>query len=252
MFYSGHARIASSLALIRSGFEGRAERRYAGYRAEYRALAAALPANARVLLHSSHITLGIDREVLLDWTGFQGLVSYAKLRTPRELYDYYRSLGVTHLLYVPRERPASSRQEEVLWNAFVTRHAVSVPGSFGAYRLLKMPPAPPPVEAPYRVAVFGMPGYADGVYPIEALHTIEYLWPSERKYRPPELAFARGSALRKESLASVDAVLLGHKSARERSLAAELKGNSAAIKYAGQFSLHLLKRAPIAEAPASH
>jgi hypothetical protein len=239
-FYSGDSRIASSIALIRSGYDGRAAGRFDGYRRVYRDIGKALPADARVLLHTSHLNLGIDREILLDWSGFQGLISYAHLRTPRELHDYFRSLGITHLLYTPGERVASSRQEEVLWYAFVTRHAEFV-GKFGGYRLLAMPRVPPPAEPPYRVAVFGMPGYADGVYPIEALSTIEYLWPTKRRYRSPARAVGEDRAELSSTLAGVNAVLVGDRSRFQRLIAGELR-NAQALKYPGQFSVYLMNR----------
>jgi hypothetical protein len=239
-FYSGDERMKSAISLICSGYEGRAAERFDGYRKQYRDMNDALPEKARVLLHMSHSNLGIDREVLIDWIGFQGLISYAALRTPRELYDYLRANGITHLLYEPGQRAANSRQDEVLWNAFVTRHAREV-GKFGGYRLLAMPSTPPPVERPYQVASFGLPGYADGIYPIEAMSTVEYLWESERRYRSPARTVGEGQTDVKSALAEVDAVLVGHRSRFEKMIGRELR-RSPTIKYSGAFSLYLVRR----------
>src|SRR5690606_2480899 len=41
--WGGYARVDSSLSLLKSGFDGRAQLRYAGYRSVYRAMERALP-----------------------------------------------------------------------------------------------------------------------------------------------------------------------------------------------------------------
>ena len=67
---------------------------------------------------------------------------------------------------------APSKQEEVVWNALVTGYAVPL-GQFGVWRLVALPATAPRVEPrQFRVASLGLWGYADGVYPVEAMHTI--------------------------------------------------------------------------------
>ena len=48
---------------------------------------------------------------------------------------------------------------------------------FGAMSVIAVPPAPPPPVDPYRILVAGLGGYADGLYPIDALSTCEELPP---------------------------------------------------------------------------
>jgi hypothetical protein len=236
-FYSGHERINGAITLIRSGFEGRAKDRYSGYLKAYRDVGKALPRDARVLLHSSHVTLGIDREIVLDWAGFQGLVHYDQVRAPRELYEYYRSLGITHILYTPGERIASSRQEEVVFNALVHRHVKRV-GTFGGLQLFKLPEQPPPREQPYRVAVLGLHGYADGLYPIQALNANEYIPPALRNYsapsRPANTPAAAGIAIEE-----ADAVLLGPGYVSSSHLLGRFAGFVKALQYPGQVAVYL-------------
>jgi hypothetical protein len=239
-FYTAHARVAGTMELARSGFEGRAAKRFDNFRREQRELTKKLPREARVLLHNEHVSLGVDREVVLDWTGFQGFIDYSGLKSPRELHAYYRERGLTHLLFVPRQRPASSRQEEVLWNAYVTRHAEQV-ANVGPYRLMKVASKPPAREPPYRVASFGMYGYVDGVYPIEAMNTSEYLWPAKRRYAAPQSRYDGQRATLDAMLSEVDAVFFANGSPLERTVAGELRGWTD-VKYAGQFSLYLRKR----------
>lgn len=208
MFYTQLDRIKSSLELITSGFSGNAERRFDHYRATYRSIKHALPRNARVLLHTFHMSLGIDREVLLDWANYQGLITYAKIHTPRELYDYYRSLGITHMLYEHQMvSPASSKQEEVVWNALITGYAIPM-GQFGPYKLVRLADTPPPEEPSYRVAALGVPGYRDGVYPIQHMGAVEYLPPHLLKFGHPDIVMPTDPAEIAAHLRGVDAVLM--------------------------------------------
>jgi len=208
-FYGGRVLIAHSFELIASGFQGRAEQRFEGFRKAFLDIDRALPGDARVLLHDQHVSLGIDREIVLDWPGFQALVSYASIRTPRELYDYFQSLGITHLLYPAHPRvAAASKQEEVMWRAFVAGYAPPV-GSFGEYRLAAMPETPPPHRPPYRVATLRIPGYLDGIYPVDRLGTMEFLPPELQSFSAPARPMPADPGEQAALVATADAVLLG-------------------------------------------
>jgi hypothetical protein len=174
LFYSSYDRIRSAMDLIRSGYEGRAKTRFDQYRDGYVKLGKRLPPNATVLLHSSHVNLGIDRRLYLDWAGFQGLVDYSGLRTPRDAYDFYRRLGITHLLFLAGERPAPTLQEEVVYDSLVHDLGGGQP-AFSGYRLVDLSQAPPPPRAPLRVATIGVTGYGSGVFAVEHLNTNVYL-----------------------------------------------------------------------------
>jgi hypothetical protein len=204
-FYTSHGRINDAMNLIRSGFEDHAKTRFDGYRSEFVAIGKAVPKNARILLHKSHVTLGIEREIVLDWAGFQGLIDYRGLHTPRELYDYYRSLHITHLLVEGDMPRADSKAEEVLWQAFITRHAVSA-GQFGGHRLFRMPALPPPVEPSYRVAIVGVEPDVDGIYPIERLASLDCLPHPRRSHKALETW--SDEATRLAGLGRVDAVFM--------------------------------------------
>ncbi|HYP87850.1 MAG TPA: hypothetical protein VEQ59_06845, partial [Polyangiaceae bacterium] len=70
VFYSSQERIRSALDLIGTGFAGTARTRFDRYRSTFIALGKALPPDATVMLHTSHVSLGIDRRLVLDWSGF--------------------------------------------------------------------------------------------------------------------------------------------------------------------------------------
>jgi hypothetical protein len=48
-----------------------------------------------------------------------------------------------------------------------------------------MPASPPPPEAPYQVLAIGLPGYKDGLYPVESLSTCETLPPAYQHRADP-------------------------------------------------------------------
>ncbi|HEV8247233.1 MAG TPA: hypothetical protein VGP93_15755, partial [Polyangiaceae bacterium] len=240
LFYSSQERIQGAFALIRSGFDGKSQTRLDGYRDPYVRIGKALPENARLMLHTTHLNLGINREIVLDWAGFQGLIDYHPVRTPRQLFDYYRSLGITHFLYEPRVRGSSSKQEEVVWNALVSRYAKRVL-NVGGYSLLSMPQDPPPEEPSYQVASIGMNGYADGTYPIESMNTIEYLPAPYQKFNPPAIPLPTDPQERVETVLRADAVFIGPKAPDELLISALDKKFTSALKLSGAFTLYLKK-----------
>jgi hypothetical protein len=236
-FYASKDRLQSSINLISSTFDGKAATRFKHFRETYVSIGKALPRRATVLLHTTHVSLGIDRDVILDWAGFQGLISYAETRTPRELYDRYRGLGITHMLDEPNRRAAPSKQEDVLFQTFVKRHGRRS-RTYGGYRLTTMPSRPPPDEQPYRVLCLGLGSYADGLYPIESLATIESLPAHLRSFKDPAVP---RTADNEQALADqADAVICGPRSCPQ--LLTAPRSLQAVVSYPGSFSIFVPKR----------
>ena len=181
-YCSGSDRLMNSLALIRSGYEGHAKSRFDSYFSNQVAIGKGLPQNAKVLVHESHLSLGVDRDILFDTVGFQGLITYDGVRSPRELFDYYRSLGITHI-WDGAGHGEATRQEAALFYLFLTRYCQAMNNRGG--RVFAMPSAAPPVEAPYQALSLGVHGYADGLYPIEGLNAPEHLPEGLRQYGSP-------------------------------------------------------------------
>jgi hypothetical protein len=240
LVYNEYSRIQSAFDLIRSGFENRAQSRFDGYRGSFREISAALPANARVLLHTSHLSLGIDREVYFDWLGYQGLIGYDALHTPAELFAYFRSLGITHLLYEPGNRPAATKQEEILWHALIG--SARSMGNFSGHTLLAMPVTSPAPEPPYNVIAIGLHDYANGIYPIEAMNTDEYLPRALQKFAKPREAMPGAVELKPEILVHVNAVLLGPNARGELQTTLVRQHFKQVATLSGRFSLYLRGR----------
>ena len=242
IFYSSKDRIAPALALITSGFNGTAATRFDGAYDPYLQIGKALPPDAKVLLHMSHTHLGIDRELVLDWAGYQGLISYSKLHDMRELAELYQSLGISHLLYKPGERPDSSIQGEVLFQSLVRWLGKPVAES-GGLRLLRLPTELPPPQASLRVLAFNLFGYGSGVFPISSLHTMEDLPGSELWYDAPEAPLPADAA----GLAALnaDAVVVGASPALNKLQKAFLARDfTLAVSYGRKHSVYLRRAAP--------
>jgi hypothetical protein len=151
--------------------------------------------------------LGIDRPVLLDWAGFQGLIDYRPLRSAHDLDARLRELGVTHVVWLAEGPPAPSKQADVLFHALVQPLEAET-RSFGPLRVAPLGPSGPPASPPLEVVVFGVPGYADGLYPVESLTALEYMPPELRDFAKPATPARRWSdaaALAEQA----DAVVLG-------------------------------------------
>lgn len=207
LFYNSYGRIDSAMTLIRSGFENTSQALFDTYRKSFRDIHAALPKGSRVLLHNAHPNLGIDHDLYLDGLGYQALIIYDHVHTPAELYHYFRKLGLSHLLYDPGGFRAPTKQQEVLWNAFI--RSARLLGNFGNYRLLEMPKEAPAAEPAWSVALLGMRGYADGIYPIGHLNTDEQLPHALQKYARPTERLATDPKERKKQLEKVQAILVG-------------------------------------------
>lgn len=202
LFYSGFGRLDDAMAMIRSGFEGRAKHRFDQYLASQLALSQSLPPHAVVLFHNTRLALGMNRKVLQDLPGYQGLISYRGVRTARELCELYRSFGITHMAHERGVWPTLTKQEEVVIGVFLARYAKNI-SHHGEYEVIELPAELPPVEAPYRVLTLGINGYADGVYPVEALNVYDPLPGPMLHYPPPAIPAPEGSP---ESIAALDTV----------------------------------------------
>jgi hypothetical protein len=239
LFFSGPERLFDAVNLIRSGYEGNARSRFHRYMAAEVAVSKRLPAGSVVLFHNSRLSLGINHKVLQDLAGFQGLISYRGVKTPRDVYDLYRSHGVTHILHQRGVWVAFSKQEEVLFLAFIDRFAGGVFHE-GGYEVIEMPKVSPPAQSPYRVLALGLTGYADGVYPIEAMSVIEPIPDPHRSWPSPAVAATPTSAAMPEVIDPVNAAVIGAGVQLPPALDSALREKfQNQLSYGGRFTVYL-------------
>jgi hypothetical protein len=204
-----------SHAMITSPVKRVADLLAQGYKKQYRerldvfdgwvAIGKALPPDAHVMLHENHVHLGLSRRTTSDWGAWQFGISYGRLVTPRAVYDRYRELGVTHLVWVDGVAEGwDSLAGDLVFFDFALRRTVE-PRRVGSHTIARMPDQPPPNEAGM-VAVFGTKGYyKDGLYRIEDLRTPVF-GPDRTKFAPPVEALEEDGE--DELLAKADFVVL--------------------------------------------
>jgi hypothetical protein len=246
--YTNIHRLSSSIELVSSGYAGNTDAVFAKYRSAYRELSDALPEDARVVLHSARMCLGIDRDLTYDIAGAQGLISYAGIAGPRELYDYYRSLGFTHVVYTPDIRPPMIRQADVLFLELVHHYGVGS-RDFGDYRLVELPKTPPPVDSGYDVLMLGMDGYRDGLYPVASLSTAQKGSLSHQRFADPLIETSTDDPKLIELLQRARAVVIDGKVPPSIRTALSRRF-MVASRYSGAHSVYLLKNAYLS-APSS-
>ena len=251
MIYSSNSRVQSALAMIRAGYDGNRDNRF-NFRSDFREIGKYLPPGARVLMHTYRPNLGIEREVLMDWAGQQGLFSYEPLRDARGVHEMWRSQGTTHVLYLPG-REAPSKQEDVLFHDYLS-HYTKTHKRFGGYDVVEIPAeAPPALDHPYHVLAVGLSGYKDGLYPIEALNTHEAVPRHLLHWAPPSTPWPRDPAAATALVDQAEAVLLGAKPALDATVKQHIdalfpiavsKGRSTTIHYRKKEVVALPPEAP--------
>jgi hypothetical protein len=155
------------------------------------ALERALPKKAVVFLHHWHLSLGINRPVFLDWVGFQGSIDYRAYATARDFYDRLRALGVTHVVHLPGNQMAPSKQEDAIFQSLTLGYG-GPKQRFGMFEMYPLPETPPPQRAPIKVLVAGLPPYADGLYDVSALGVCHNLPAHLQHYPPPSVSASVG------------------------------------------------------------
>lgn len=241
-FYSAFDRIVDSMDMIRSGYEGRVNARFDKYLRSQVELSKQLPAHSVVLFHNSRLSLGVNRPVLQDLPGFQGLISYREVKNPRQLCQLYQSLGITHIVHERGVWPALSKQEEVVFATFLSRHAG---GAYrvGEYEVVAVPGELPPDEPPYRVLGLGLSGYGDGVYPVENMGTYDPLPDRFKIYAAPAMPATVEAAGASEVIDHVDAVLLGTGVTPTGALETALQAEFVQVfSFSGRFSVYVRPR----------
>jgi len=165
--------LKKSIDLLSSGFEGNYDRRF-GVQGQFQAVARELPKGARVLVHDENNHLGLEAQSIMDRFPFEYGISYGLQQNPRAVYDLYRSLGATHILWAPRSKGTDSLAGDIMFYYFALKRSHSL-GTPGGMRLAKMPDTPPTEPFNDTVAVFSCSGsYPTGLYPVSSLRVPVY------------------------------------------------------------------------------
>jgi hypothetical protein len=171
-FFPAHAMIGQSpiktVTDLMSSYFRKDSRRLIPFGAWYD-IGSVLPKGSKVLLHHSHVHLGLRAATVSDFEVWQGGLSYGRLGSPRAIYDYLRHSGVTHIVLAANPGD-DTLAGDLPFDQFAKFYAIdSKP--FGALTLLTMPPGPPsgPFNDKVVVHACGASLYADGVYRVSDL-----------------------------------------------------------------------------------
>jgi len=172
--------------MIAAGYKKDYSTRYKIY-GPYTQVAKALPPKARVMLHDNHIHLGIGAETINDWGGWQFGISYARLGSPKAVWEKYRELGATHILWDNNvSKGWDSVGGDLVFFEMATRYAGTAK-AIGRTRLVKMPSAAPDETGRNDLAlVVGCDkrNYATGLYKFTNL-TVPVFGPKKFKFPKP-------------------------------------------------------------------
>ena len=130
-----------TLDLLSDGFRGRFTERLAVPSA-FVELGRTLPKRAVVLVHDTHLILGLDVKTVVDATGTQGALSYRRARSPRQLWEHLRALGVTHVMWPAGGGVGGAISDETVFSDFIQPYLSKARG-FGDMQIIELPAAPP-------------------------------------------------------------------------------------------------------------
>ena len=102
----------------RHDYEGRFEHWGTTHR-----LAQSLPENAVPIVHDKFLRLGLARPAITDQSGFQGAIGYPELKSTRAVFDLWKRLGATHVVWgrsrITKLDRATLAREAVFYEAAV-------------------------------------------------------------------------------------------------------------------------------------
>ena len=156
--------VKASVNLLASGFEKKYDKRLEVFWAWQR-VGAALPPDAKVVVHEEHTHLGLMRMSVNDWPGIQGGLSYGRFASPRAMHEQMLAWGVTHFAYFTnRSRAIDSLAGDLLFFGYVTRYGQPVKVD-GGVSVVAVPASAPPDVRDERVAYLGCgTTYRAGLY----------------------------------------------------------------------------------------
>ncbi len=149
----GQQPMRMTMDLLSGGFDGHTSERFR-VPTDLVAAGSALPTRARALFHEQHLRLGLGRPIVTDARGTQGAISYKRMRSPREVWETFRGLGVTHVIAPAAPWSIETWADETVFYDFSAKYLVDA-ASYEGLRMGALPSTPPPDRAYGPVVILG-------------------------------------------------------------------------------------------------
>lgn len=180
--------LKASIDLLSAGFRKQGDKRFRVY-SQWTELGRRLPSGSRVLLHDNHTHLGLGAETVNDWGGWQFGIRYDAHGSPGQVYELFRGMGVTHIVYESNRRSKGwdSLAGDIVFYDFVLHHAE---GSWSSRGLTLVPmPAQRPRDQHIGPILYLGCGktYGSGLYDLSDL-AVPVFGPRSRVYPRPRTA----------------------------------------------------------------
>lgn len=134
-----------SARLIESGYKGNWALRERVFD-PLQTIGEALPAKSTVLLHELNPRVGLSARVVADMAGLQTRIRYGLMNSPREVYDLYRDMGITHIVWARKGSHGwDTLGGDLRFFEFV--QAVDAPKTAGSFYYGSMLDQPPEFES---------------------------------------------------------------------------------------------------------
>jgi len=175
----------------------------------WREISETIPKGSRLVVHEIHPHLGTGVPTYSDFQTYQFGLSYGLMHSPRELWDAYREMGITHIWWAhQRSKAWNSVAGDIMFFDMALRHSVERK-KFGRSWVAALPPQPPEGEDAFEdtVAVVQcrrrQASYGSGLYRVRDMHVpIFKVRDDEGELKPPEYpAPRRPAATKAEALA---------------------------------------------------
>ncbi|HEU4534207.1 MAG TPA: hypothetical protein VFS00_08815 [Polyangiaceae bacterium] len=165
---TGVAPLQTAMQTLVTGYQKNYQGRLQPFKAFYD-VGTSLPPDAKVLLHHTHLRLGLRRQTVTDWLPVVLGLNYGRLGSPEAAYAQLRAWGVTHLFWHGTSTDASdSLAGDLVFWTLALRNAVG-PKTFSGYTVAALPPEPPAPRGDDVLFVGCGKTYQTGVYPLRDL-----------------------------------------------------------------------------------
>lgn len=191
VFFQTHRMIHMSplrktIELLEAGHHQKYDERFEWIGSNFAALGDSTPPKSLIVMHEFEERVGLGRGIITDIPAYQFAIDYGQLRTAPAVWQRYRDLGATHVVW-RRESSMGldSLAGDLVFFDFAMNHTDKVFDG-GEARVAALRPEPPPPNPSEEVLVISCkPPLDTGVYTLESL-SVPVHGPRKKYYRPPE------------------------------------------------------------------